>query len=153
MIRSATSSKGAMVAPTAMEARAAATVASGESRVPPRRDRFSSGSRSVQFRLEIGPVPRRDRSGFAPKSVQIRSRVNSADMNVPGSGIGSDSASGHGQPLRRVRVTSDQAFGLAESRSRISVRSSMSVTFLASSSAFSLARRSLTLFIGMTMAK
>ena len=109
--------------------------------------------RSVEFRTEIGSVPARDRSGSAPRSVQIRSRVNSADMNVPGSGIGSDSTSGHGRPLRRVRVTSDQAFGLAESRSRISVRSSMSVTFLASSSAFSLAMRSLIVFVGMTMAK
>ena len=42
---------------------------------------------------------------------------------------------------------------LVASRSRISVSSSTSVTSLASSAAFCLARRSLSLFIGRTMAK
>ena len=34
----------------------------------PRRDRFTSGSRSVHFRAEIGPVPHRDRFTSAPRS-------------------------------------------------------------------------------------
>ena len=38
-----------------------------EGRARSRRDRFSSASRSVRFRVEIGPVPRRDRfDGGAP---------------------------------------------------------------------------------------
>ena len=38
----------------------------------PRRDRSSSASRSVEFRVEIGRVPRRDRSKLAPRSVVLQ---------------------------------------------------------------------------------
>ena len=38
----------------------------------PSRDRFSSASRSVRFRIEIGPVPHRDRFSSGSRPVRLR---------------------------------------------------------------------------------
>ena len=63
----------------------------------PRRDRFTSGSRSVEFRVEIGSLPARDRSGSAPRSVQAGGRGRCSPPATgthapPGTRLGHDGA-------------------------------------------------------------
>ena len=50
---------------------------------PPRRDRSTSGSRSVEFRVEIGRTPPRDRSSSASKSVHFRLEIGRTPYRVP----------------------------------------------------------------------
>ena len=45
---------------------------------PPRRDRSTSGSRSVEFRVEIGPLPARDRSHSVPSSGRSETETRGA---------------------------------------------------------------------------
>ncbi|PZU33947.1 MAG: hypothetical protein DI576_05765 [Actinomyces sp.] len=95
----------------------------------PRRDRFTSGSRSVEFRIEIGSLPRRDRSSSAPRSVHFRVEIGPADRSRRGAGAGwralgtdSEKASGSspargcesdgcGQPLGADHPISEKDFG------------------------------------------
>ena len=51
---------------------------------PPRRDRSGSAPRSVQFRIEIGPVPYRDRSSSGSRSVQFRLEIGPATPSSVG---------------------------------------------------------------------
>ena len=51
---------------------------------PPRRDRSTSGSRSVEFRVEIGRTPPRDRSSSASKSVHFRLEIGRTPYRVSG---------------------------------------------------------------------
>ena len=50
---------------------------------PPRRDRSTSGSRSVEFRVEIGRTPPRDRSSSASRSVHFRLEIGRTPHRVP----------------------------------------------------------------------
>ena len=51
----------------------------------PRRDRFTSGSRSVRFRVEIGSLPARDR--FRPAAAAAAHRRRPRRMRLPEQGL------------------------------------------------------------------